>query len=156
MELPITQSHLPDTSYRFHRNLKKNDHVPVPLRWYFVLSLHLSGKSPREVMQETGYSPGMYYKILSHPTIQSVRQQLLDHTQQEFEALFNRVVENIRTQLQSDNPQIQQIAQNQFFKATGKFAPKKGEEGEGLTAEDVVAKLLNINLQVNIQNESNK
>jgi len=152
--LPITQSHLPDTSYRFHRHLKKNDHTPIPLRWYCVLSLHLSGKSPKEVMQETGYSTAMYYRILNDPAVQSVRQQLLDSTQQEFEALFNQVVENIRNQLKSTDEQIQIAAQNQFFKATGKFAPKVSEKGDGLTVEDVVAKLLNVNIQVNV--DSNK
>ena len=148
--LPITQSHLPDQSYRFHRHFKKNDHTPVPLRWYFVLALHLSGKSPREVMEETGYSSAMYYKVLNHPTVQSVRQQLLDHTQQEFEALFSKVVENIRNQLKSNDPQVQLAAQTQFFKATGKFQPKKGDEDKELTAEDIVSKILNINVQVNV------
>lgn len=148
--LPLTQSLLPDQNYRFHRPSKKSDYLPVPLRWYNVLALHLAGKSPKEIMEQTGYSQAMYYRILNHPSIQSVRQQLLDSTQQEFEALFMKVVENVREQLASLDPQIQLAAQQQWFKANGKFLPSKEAESRGLTAEDVVAKLLNINVQVNV------
>jgi hypothetical protein len=124
------------------------------LRWYNVLALHLGGASPKEIMELTGYSAAMYYRILEHPSIQAVRQQLLDSTQQEFEALFSKVVENIRTQLKSSDPQIQLAAQNQFFKATGKFAPKVSKDDGNLTAEDIVSKFLQVNVQVNV--DSNK
>jgi len=147
---PLTLPAKADQSYRFHRPTKKNDYFPVPLRWYQVLALHLAGKTPNEVMAETGYSSAMYYRILNHPSIQSVRQQLLDQTQQEFEALFNKVVENIRKQLDSGDPMVRLAAQNQWFKANGKFQPKNVEGEKKLTAEEVVAKLLNINVQVNV------
>lgn len=147
---PITLPAKADQSYRFHRPTKRNDYIPVPLRWYQVLALHLAGKTPNEIMQETGYSSAMYYKILNHPSIQSVRQQLLDQTQKEFEALFNKVVENIRTQLDDPEPMVRLAAQNQWFKANGKFQPKSDEKEKNLTAEEVVAKLLNINVQVNV------
>lgn len=148
---PITLPARADQSYRFHRPTKKSDYLPVPLRWYQVLALHLAGKTPNEIMTETGYSSAMYYRILNHPSIQAVRQQLLDQTQQEFEALFNRVVTNIREQLDDPDPMVRLSAQNQWFKANGKFQPKKDETDKNLTAEEVVAKLLNINVQVNVE-----
>lgn len=139
----LLQSVEGDTSYRFHRPTKKNDYLPVPLRWYNVLALHLAGKKLNEIKTETGYSAPMIYRILNHKTIQAVRQQLLDHTQQEFEALFSRVVENIREQLNSKDDQVRLAAQQQWLKANGKFAPKQAGQTISVTAEDVVFQILN-------------
>lgn len=149
-ELPLLQSHLPDTSYRFHRPSTKKDYTPIPLRWHTVLALHLAGGTPKEVCALTGYSLSMYYRILNDPVTQTVRQQLLNQTQQEFEALFARVVDNIREELRSEDPQVRLAAQQQWLRANGRYAPKGDNEGEALTAEDVVKKLLQVNVQVNV------
>jgi hypothetical protein len=82
----------------------------------------------------------------------AVRQQLMKVTQDEFEALYQKVVDNIRTQLDHPDPQIQLAAQQQFFKATGKYTPKVQEGQAQLSAEELVGKLLaqQINVTVNL------
>lgn len=146
----LTQSHLPDQTYRFHRPTTLKDRQPVPLRWRTVLALHLSGKKPKEVMEATGYSSAMYYRILRHPLVEGMRQQLLADTQRDFEALYPKVVENLRQQLDEVDPKIQLEAQNQWFRASGKFAPKKEEAGGQVTAEALVQQLLNQTVNVNV------
>lgn len=143
----------PMPNYQLMRPARAKDHHPVPHRWFAVLAMHLSGKSPKEIQKETGYSQAMYYRILSNPEVLAVRQQLLAQTQMEFEALYSKVVDNLREQLNSKDPEIQLAAQQQFFKATGKYAPKPSDpKGEQLSAEDLVTKLLQqqINIQVNV------
>jgi len=148
LNLPQTSSLLlpqsgGDETYRFHRPTKKNDYVPVPLRWYNVLALHLAGKKAIEIKQETGYSIAMIYRILNNRIVQHVRQQLMDSTQQEFEALFDKIVDNIRSQLDSTDQAVKLAAQQQWLKANGKF----GNGGKtkiitNITAEQVVQNIL--------------
>lgn len=130
-------------TYDVRRPIKKNDYIPVPLRWYKVLALHLSGKKAIEIKEETGYSIPMIHRILNHKSIQSVRQQLMDSTQQEFEALFDRIVNNIRTQLDSTDEAVKLAAQQQWFKANGKFGNGgKTKIVTNITAEQVVQNIL--------------
>ena len=131
-----------DQTYRFHRPTKKNDYVPVPLRWYNVLALHLAGKKAIEIKQETGYSIAMIHRILNHKIVQAIRQQLMDSTQQEFEALFDKIVDNIRDQLGSSDPAVKLAAQQQWLKANGKFGNGKKAVITNITAENVVQNIL--------------
>jgi hypothetical protein len=60
-------------------------------------------------------------------------------------------VENITNQLNSEDTKVQLEAQNQWLKATGKFAPKqKASAGEELSAEDLVKQLLMQQINVNV------
>lgn len=130
-----------DQSYRFHRPSKKNDYQPVPLRWMHVLHLHLAGRTIPEIKRLTGYSVGMIYRILGDEKVQHVRQQLLEHTQREFEALFADVVQVVREGLEDPDPRIRLEATNQWLKAHGKF--REGSVNiENITAEDVVFQIL--------------
>lgn len=141
----ITLSNNGDSNYRFHRNLTKKDHMPVPLRWQTVLAYHLAGKKASEITQLTGYSSAMIYRILSNKDVQSMRQQMLASTQQEFEAMFSQIVDTIKDALSNDDMQVRLTATNQWLKANGKFAPSKVDQGVHITAEDVVLNLLNNN-----------
>ena len=131
-------------------NGKKRPRHILPTGWYQVLRLHLEGLSQVKISERTGYGQCAVSRILNHPLIQLARQQSMMETEREFEALFEKVVDNIREQLDSQDPMVQLAAQNQWFKANGKFAPKQSSNEEQLTAEDVVSKLLQINVQVNV------
>jgi hypothetical protein len=116
---------------------------PIPLRWSNVLYLHLAGKSHEEISISTGYTVNSIYRILAHPNVNYVRQQLLEATQKEFEALFSKVVKVIRTGLEDPDSKVRAIYTNQWLRSHGKIS----EKGEGttinLTAEDIVMNLLN-------------
>jgi len=129
--------------YDVHRPVKKNDYTPIPLRWYNVLALHLAGRKAIEIKQETSYSIPMIHKILNHKGVQAVRQQLMDSTQQEFEALFDKIVDNIRSQLDSTDEAVKLAAQQQWLKANGKFSGgSRGTIINNITAEQVVQQIL--------------
>ena len=93
---------------------------------------------------------GNIYTILKNPRTQAVRQQMLSMYQDEFEALFPMVTKNIREQLGSSDAKVQQVAQNQWLNAEKKFGAKNNKSGPSETAEDMVGKLLNLNVQVNV------
>lgn len=135
---------------RNKRKVKRNELIPIPHRWFEVVSLHLAGKSTKEISEITGYSVGTLYGILKNERTQAVRQQLLSVYQDEFEALFEKVIGNIRTQLDAKDTKTQQVAQQQWLNAEKKFKIVRGGNGDGETAEDLVAKLLNVNVQVNV------
>lgn len=142
----------PTPNYPSFRPVRKSDKQVLPHSWFNVIALHLSGRSPKEVQAATGYSQAMYYRILNDPRSIAVRQQLLSDVEKDFEALYSRVVNNIRMQLDSEDENIQLRAQEQWLKAHGKFQPKAKASGEELSAEDLVSKLLNqqINVTVNL------
>jgi len=149
----LTQS--PSASQRFDYltvNGKKRPKHILPVGWYQILRLHLEGLPQIKISEKTGYSQCAVSRILNHPLIQLARQQSMAETEKEFEALFEKVVDNIREQLGSQDPMVQLAAQNQWFKANGKFQPKQINNEEKLTAEDIVSKLLNVNIQVNVDN----
>lgn len=147
-EYALTQSS--DNQIRNKRKVRRNDLVPIPHRWNKVLGMHLAGVSTKDICEETGYSLGNVYLILKNQRVQAVRQQMLSVYQDEFEALFGQVTENIRTQLTAKDVKTQQVAQDQWLKAEKKFSIKHGKSGPSESAEDMVAKLLNVNVQVNV------
>lgn len=147
-EHALTQS--ADSQIRNKRKVRRNDLVPIPHRWNKVLGMHLAGVPTKDIVEETGYSLGNIYTILKNPRTQAVRQQMLSVYQDEFEALFPMVTHNIREQLSSEDTKTQQVAQQQWLNAEKKFGPKNNKGGPSETAEDMVGKLLNLNVQVNV------
>lgn len=141
-----------NSELRNRRKVRRNDLVPIPHRWFEVVALHLAGKPTKEILEITGYSLGTYYSIMKNPRTQAVRQQLLSTYQDEFEALFCKVIHNIRTQLDSDDVKEKQTAQQQWLNAEKKFKVLGQKEKLGESAEDIVSRLLNVNVQVNVQN----
>lgn len=91
------------------------------------------------------------YAILGNKDVIYLRQKMLDSMQQEFEALFSKLVDNIREQLDSSDPMVQLAAQNQWLKANGKYAPAVVDKSTHITAEDVVFQLLNIDKEGRIE-----
>ena len=123
------------------------DRNTVPLRWFNVLALHLAGHSAELIAEETGYSLNSVYRILKHGDVLYVRQQLLESTQQEFEALFKKVVHAVRNGLDDPDPKVGLMASSLWLKAHGKFAPERSGVNMPITAEDVVIQILNGNVQ---------
>jgi len=114
----------------------------VPHRWRVVLDLHLAGHSKEAISKATGYTVNSIYRILNHKDVQLVRQQLMESTQQEFEALFSKVVTTVRTALDDPDPKVGLMATAQWLKASGKGS-ERGNTTINVTAEDVVMQMLN-------------
>lgn len=137
----ILTSAVPDR-YNARRHLKLSDNTPIPLRYHNVLALHLAGKSVAMICEETGYKPPTVYRILQDQRVTQIRQQLLDHTQKEFEALYPVVVESIRKDLLSNQPDRENRARDQWLRASGKYQ-NNTTNITNVTAEDVVLQILN-------------
>jgi hypothetical protein len=115
------------------------------LRWRVVLEYHLAGKTALEISRLTGFSEQYVGVLLRRPEVIGWKQQLMQVTEQEFEALFVKVVSNLRTQLASNDISTQMEAQNQFLKASGRFSGKDKSNSvtNNVTAEEVVFQILN-------------
>lgn len=143
----ILSSSTPDR-YQVRRHLKLTDKTPIPLKYHKVLALHLAGKTvgnldvPGSICAETGYKPPTIYKILKDDRVCQIRQQLLEHTQTEFEALYPVVVNSLRKDLLSEQPDRENRARDQWLRAAGKYANDKGNTTLNVTAEDVVFQIL--------------
>lgn len=120
---------------------------PIPLIWHKVVALHLAGKTIDEIAEEVDYNRMSISRILRDPRVEQVRQMLMEDIQRDFDSLYSTVVKNLREQLASKDTTVQQAAQNQWFKAAGKFAPKTSGITNNITAEDVVVQILNGNVQ---------
>lgn len=140
----ILGSSTPDR-YQARRHLKLTDKTPIPLRYHKVLSLHLAGKRVQDICEETGYKSPTVYKILADERVCQIRQQLLEHTQTEFEALYPAVVHSLRKDLLSEQPDRENRARDQWLRASGKYQSEKTTQNINVTAEDVVFQILNQN-----------
>lgn len=124
------------------RHLTKKETVPVSHKYQYVLALHLAGKTVKEIEALTKYRPSTIYKILKLPNVEALRQQLLDHTSKEFEALYDKTVDAIRCGLDSMDPKIRLEAADKWLKAHGKYGKSEGTQ-VNITAEDIVMNILN-------------
>ena len=135
--------------YQANRRVTRAETDPVTHKHQYVLALHLAGRKPHEIQLETGYSIPRIYSILKEPNVVALRQQLLSSVSDEFEALFSKAVDVIRDGLDSPDPKVRLDVCKEFMKAHPKFT--KGKKTDDVTAEDVVAKILNIGGTVNVQ-----
>ena len=137
----LLQSSTPDR-YQVRRHVTRKETDPVSHRHQFVLALHLSGLKVNEIEKITKYRPATIYHILGEPNVIALRQQLLNHTAKEFEALFPKVVDGIRACLDSGDPKTVLEASDKWLKAHGKYA-KSESTTVNITAEDIVMNILN-------------
>lgn len=133
--------------YQVRRRVTRKETDPVSHRHQYVLALHLAGRRVHEIEELTGYKPPTIYHILSEPNVLALRQQLLNHTSKEFEALFGKTVEAIRQGLDSADAKIQLEAADKWLKAHGKYQKSEGTQ-VNITAEDIVMNILNQKLEV--------
>jgi hypothetical protein len=114
----------------------------VPLKWINVLHLHLAGHTTKEIAAATDYTENSVWRILHHKDVTMLRQQLLKDTQKEFEALFSRIVDSVRDDLNSGDPDRISDARKDWLKAHGKVLDNSNIQ-VNITAENVVSQILN-------------
>lgn len=125
---------------------RRNAYTVIPLRWRVVLDYHLAGHKATEIALLTGFSLNSVYRILNHKDTQLIRQQLLDATNQEFEALAQKVVDSVRDDLNSEDPTRRSDGRKDWLKMYGKPQEK---EGNKFSAEQMVFQILNGNVNNN-------
>jgi hypothetical protein len=129
----------------------QSGHKMIPQRWYYVLSLHLSGYTAEAISDLTGYNTSYISVLLKKDRVLALRQQMLSSLDDEFQALYSSVVSVIRNGLLDNDPKVRLEAAEKWMKAHGKY--KHDGEKKELSAEDVVNNILQnygtINVQVN-------
>ena len=126
--------------YSRNRPVKKSDYEPLPLKWKVVLDYRLAGKKVSEIKALTGLSTPRIYHILADERTLLAKQFLLEQTQEEFSALFEKVVDAVRLNL--EDPEKQLEAASLWLKANGKFR-EGGTTTVNISAEDIVMQILN-------------
>lgn len=130
---------------RYGRKVRQKDVTPISSRWRYVLELHLAGRSPAEIQEITGYSPAMMYLILADPRMVAEKQQIMRYYDSEFEALYARVINVVRENLECpDDPKVRNDAAKIWLKSHGKFqADKEQSNDTNISAEKIVFQILN-------------
>jgi hypothetical protein len=135
----ITQDQQPLTIAKVATNCYR----PIPHRWRIILDKHLAGMSAKQIAEETNYSLNSVYRVLNHKNTIALRQQLMDNEQQEFEALFSKVVTRVREGLEDLDPKVAAVYVNMWLRANGKLGEKQKGLTVNLTAEDVIMQIKN-------------
>jgi len=133
------------TPVRYGRRRKKQiDVTPIPYRWRYVLELHLAGRRPAEIQEITGYSQPMMYRILSDPRMIAEKQQIMKYYNSEFEALYSKVINVVRDNLECADPKVQNDAAKIWLKSHGRFqADREQSNDTNISAEKIVFQILN-------------
>jgi hypothetical protein len=141
MQAVLGPDHLPQTQWGKQKVSRMNH--PIPNRHYYVLALHLKGLNYDEISELSGYAISTIASILKTDAVIQVRQQLLAATQDEFEALFSKVVASIREALDYGDLDQKLAASEKWLKAHGKYSSTNQGLQVNLTAEDIVVQILN-------------
>lgn len=115
----------------------------VSLRWRHALDLHLSGMPVYEIAEQLDCGPATVYKILNDPRINELRQQIMKYYDQDFEALYSRVIDTVRSNLSSEDEKVKEGAAKLWLKAHGKFQTKDEGTTNNFTAEQIIFQILN-------------
>lgn len=114
----------------------------VSHRWRYVLELHLCGKRVHEISELSGYSVNTIYGILRDEDVISLRQQLMQQFDSEFEALYPKVIDSIRDGLNHPHPDVQKEARRDWLKAHGKYRDQPQQQSQVFSAEKMVVQIL--------------
>lgn len=144
----------PEATQRYSISSHTRD-PSISHRDFFVLSQHLAGKKAEEIAELMGYASAQsIYMILRKKEVLLVRQLLLEGLELEFETLQREVFEVIEGALRNGDDKLKMEAVDKWFRYFGKYKVKESKEKE-ITAEDVVKKLLQVNVQVNVGEPGN-
>jgi len=105
-----------------------------------IITLHMSGKSNKDIALELHCSETWVAVILSHPLSLEYKKRLLTRQENEFDALFGKSVGVLRESLDNNDPALRLRAVDLIFRGQGRF--KGNEDKSKLTAEDIVGKML--------------
>jgi hypothetical protein len=115
---------------------------------------HLAGFTNREIGAVLGMHELSVGNILRSQAAKQYIQTRIDDMSEKLHAQFGQVVENMKEGLSHASIDVRRSFTDMWFKAHGRYNPKSAAKDGPITAEDVVAKLLESakNVQVNIDN----
>jgi hypothetical protein len=127
-------------TYQQNRPVQSIDVEPIPHAWRQVLELHLARLKPKEIQEQTGYSPAMMYRILKDDRVIHLKQQIMQYYDSRFQDLLPSVVDAIEKGLDSPDKYLE--AAKVYLKEFGSESKKQGDTTINITAEDVALQIL--------------
>ncbi len=114
------------------------------------VELHLAGVATKEIALALGVTEDTIWGWLRDPLVQEKVQQGRQMFEGEFDALYGRAIDAVRSGLGDVDPTHRLRAAAIYFKQKQEAAALKVGGGKE-TAEDVIARMLQVNIQINQQ-----
>lgn len=112
-----------------------------------VIELHLRGASGAEVASATGMTQATISRILADPLAQEILSAASAARDREFEALYGMHLEALRDGFTSGDVRDKLRAASVYGRE--RIERAKSDAGASESAEDVIARILQLNIQVN-------
>lgn len=123
---------------------------------YKALQMHTSGKKNSEIARTLHKTDATISRWLSDPLIVEILAKEYEANDARFKAMYGKTLDVIEDSLNQDKHSIgvNLKGADMYLKAHKKYDPENA--GIGDTAEDVIARMLNLNIQFNIQTGGQK
>lgn len=109
-----------------------------------IIAMYASGLKVGEIAQQVGYTPVRVSQILGDPLARRTMEIMFEDLDRDFQAMYTDVLQVIRDGLQDKDINVRLQAAEKWLKAHGKAGgtSRAEESDKSLTAEDIIAKLL--------------
>ncbi len=119
-----------------------------------MIAMHLSGMPSTEIAAGLDVAYVTVCRILNDPLAVELINGFSEMSKKEFDALRFKANAALRDGLDHTSIQTRLRAADLFSKRAGDYHPREVDDGD--TAEDVIQRLLNLNLQVNVEVNTEK
>jgi hypothetical protein len=116
-----------------------------------IIELKVAGLCREDVGKTAGCTKEYVSMLLAQPLVIDYLRTMYDRLDEDLKHLVSPAIDTMRDMMNSPDDKVALTAATTVLRANGKL--QLADEGEGLTAEDVVAKIFaisNSNVQVNI------
>jgi hypothetical protein len=134
-----------ERGYKLLQKLKPKHHR--------LVELYLKGVRPKDIAAELGVNTHTLWGWLRDPLIQHEIDKGKKAWEDEFDSLYGLAIDAVRGGLNELDPQHRLRAAAIYFRQKQDTAALKAGGGKE-TAEDVIARMLQINIQINQQEQS--
>lgn len=119
-----------------------------------ALKMHLAGNSNRVIAQRLQKTDATISRWLSDPLIVEILDKEYKANDARFKALYSKTIDVIEDSLNQDKHSIgvNLKGADMYLKAHKKYDPENAKAGD--TAEDVIQRMINLNLQFNINSNT--
>ncbi len=116
----------------------------LKMRHRRVIAAHLQGIANADIAVSLGCSAGYVSQVLRNPTVIPILQRCYEDYEAEFQSLTPLCIIALRENLQGNDGTLQLKAVDLSFKRQGAY---EGKRDTGMTAEDVIERILKITNQ---------
>lgn len=126
----------------------QSKHLSTRVR--MILTLELRGKTQGEIAQQMQMRPSSVHRIVNTDRYVAAREELLGRMDSEFATFKSLAFTALGNGLRSRDENVALRASEQWMRAAGFGQYGRGNAQQGVTAEDVVRQLLQVNVNVNV------